>query len=69
MHSGNGEAAEMYAAGTACFAATLADVGVSAGPVRDRMRAWWADSTERMDAYPHSCDDVPPGLTIPRWSG
>ncbi|MDO5500756.1 MAG: oxidoreductase [Propionibacteriaceae bacterium] len=69
MHSGNGEASEMYAAGAACFAAALTDVGITDGPLRERMRAWWADSIERMDAYPESRDDVPLGLTIPRWRG
>ncbi|WP_432559922.1 oxidoreductase [Granulicoccus sp. GXG6511] len=69
MHSGNGDAAEMYAAGAACFAAALADVGVTDGPLRDRTLAWWADATERMDGYPENRDDVPPGLTIPRWNG
>ncbi|XVX20293.1 oxidoreductase [Actinomycetota bacterium] len=69
MHSGNGEAAEMLAAGSACFAGALTDVGVRGGPLRARMLQWWADSSRRMDGYPASAADVPDGLEIPVWDG
>lgn len=69
MHSGNGPAPEMHAAGAACFEAALADVGLTEGPIHERMVAWWAESTERLAAYPDDPDDVPPGLRIPTFEG
>lgn len=69
MHSGNGSAPEMHAAGASCFQAALADVGLTQGPVRDRMVAWWAESTERLAAYPDSAADVPHGLRLPVFEG
>lgn len=67
MHSGNGDAGEMYAAGAACFEAALGDAGITDATLRRELLACWADSTARMDAYPDSPDDVPDGLTLPRW--
>ena len=67
MHSGNGEATDMYAAGASCFAAALDDVGLSDARARRELLTWWAQASERMAAYPHDAGDVPAGLSIPRW--
>lgn len=69
MHSGNGQAEEMFAAGAECFAGALTDVGLAEGPTRERLLEWWAESTERMDGYPDDAADVPEGLRVPRWEG
>lgn len=70
MHSGNGVHDEMDERAVACLDAALHDVGIDAD---DRLRAVlhdyfaWATRTT-MAAYPDSPDQVPDGLTIPRWS-
>src|SRR6201991_1130021 len=69
MHSGNGEHDEMDERAIACFDQALADVGldepVLAGALHDYFA--WA-TTGPMARYPSSPDDVPDGLTIPRWT-
>jgi hemoglobin len=70
MHSGNGEHDVMDRRAIACFDQALADVGL---PDNDALRqvlhdyfAWATKTT--MSRYHHSADDVPNGLSIPRWS-
>ncbi|MBY0505249.1 MAG: group II truncated hemoglobin [Bryobacteraceae bacterium] len=70
MHSGNGEHEEMDRRAIACFDQALADTGLAADPrlcqaLHDYFA--WA-TTVSMARYPKSADDVPAGLTIPRWS-
>jgi hemoglobin len=70
IHSGNGEHAEMDRRAVACFDQALADTGLDAdgrlGQVLHDYFAWATTTT--MARYHHSADDVPGGLTIPRWS-
>jgi hemoglobin len=70
MHSGNGPHEEMDRRAIACFDQALSDVGFA----RDRQLAQvlhdyfaWATTTT-MSRYHESADDVPDGLSIPRWS-
>jgi hemoglobin len=53
-----------------CFDQALEDVGLARDEVTRRALhdyfAWATTTT--MAAYPDSPDDVPAGLTIPRWS-
>lgn len=70
LHSGNGEHDELNQRAIACFDQALTDVGLTEG---DRLRQVlydyfaWATTTT-MARYHRSADDVPDGLTIPRWS-
>ncbi len=70
MHSGNGQHDEMDDRAVACFDLALDDVGI--GP-ENRLHSVlhdyfaWATRTT-MAAFPDSPDDVPDGLSIPRWS-
>jgi hemoglobin len=70
MHSGNGVHAEMDERAIACFDQALVDTGLDAD---DRLRQVlhdyfaWA-TTVSMARYQESADDVPVGMTIPRWS-
>jgi hemoglobin len=69
-HSGNGPHEEMDRRAIACFDQALEDIGLA----RDE-RLWrvlhdyfaWATNTT-MARYHHAADDVPDGLTIPKWS-
>ena len=70
MHSGNGVHDEMDRRAIACFEDALQDVGLTsdprlAGALRDYFA--WATTTA-MARYPSSADDVPAGLTVPRWT-
>lgn len=69
MHSGNGRHEEMDRRAIACFDQALADVGLAAEPLRQVLHDYfeWATTTT-MSRYHESADDVPDGLTIPRWS-
>lgn len=68
-HSGNGEHREMDERAVACFANALDDVGLSRDPdVRDALLAYFTWATGYMATYHGSRDDVPEGLTVPRWS-
>jgi len=75
LHSGNGEHEEMDRRAIACFGQALADIGLAntAMAPDDRLRQVlydyfaWATTTT-MSAYHDSADDVPQGLSIPRWS-
>ena len=69
LHSGNGEHQEMDRRAIDCFDAALEDAGLTAEPLRSVLHHYfnWA-TTSSMAMYHASADDVPPGLTIPRWS-
>ena len=70
IHSGNGAHEEMDRRAIACFDQALADTGLAAD---DRLRQVlhdyfaWATTTT-MARYHDSADDVPDGLSIPRWT-
>jgi hemoglobin len=70
MHSGNGEHDEMNHRAIACFDQALVDVGLADDDaLRQVLRddfAWATTTT--MSRHQHSADDVPSGLSIPRWS-
>ncbi len=70
LHSGNGEHAEMDQRAIAAFDSSLVDLGLDADPrlfgaLHDYFA--WATTTT-MARYHQSADDVPAGMTIPRWS-
>ena len=70
MHSGNGEHAEMDRRAIAAFDAALIDAGLATDPrLRDALHDYfaWATTTS-MARFHASADDVPDGLTVPRWS-
>ncbi|MET8152706.1 group II truncated hemoglobin [Actinoplanes sp. NPDC049668] len=69
MHSGNGAHEEMDRRAIACFDRALVDAGLSAEPLRGVLHDYFAWATmTTMARYPDSADDVPAGLSIPRWS-
>jgi hemoglobin len=69
IHSGNGEHAEMDRRAIACFDQALQDTGLTAEPLRQVLYDYFAwATTTTMARYHGSADDVPEGLTIPRWS-
>ena len=70
LHSGNGSHDEMDRRAIACFDQALVDVGIGDDdhlrPVLHDYFAW--ATTTSMARFPHSADDVPAGLRVPRWS-
>jgi hemoglobin len=70
IHSGNGDHAEMDQRAIACFDQAMADIGIdpagSLGQVLHDYFAWATTTT--MARYHESADDVPDGMSIPRWS-
>jgi hemoglobin len=68
-HSGNGEHDEMDRRAIACFDQALADVEISDSTLRAVLHDYfaWATTTS-MSRYHRSADEVPEGLSIPRWS-
>jgi hemoglobin len=70
MHSGNGSHEEMDRRAIDCFDQALADVGLDVSePVGGVLHAYFAwATTTTMARYHESADDVPDGMTIPRWS-
>jgi hemoglobin len=68
-HSGNGEHEEMDRRAIACFDQALTDVGISDRTLRAVLHDYfaWATTTS-MSRYHRSADEVPEGLSIPRWS-
>jgi hemoglobin len=69
MHSGNGVHEEMDRRAIACFDQALADVGLTAEPLRRVLHDYFAwATTTTMARYNESADDVPDGLVIPQWS-
>jgi hemoglobin len=70
MHSGNGEHDEMNRRAIACFDQALADIGlVDGSPLRKSLYDYFAwATTTTMSRYHRSANEVPDGLTVPRWS-
>ncbi len=69
MHSGNGEHDEMDRRAIDCFDQALAEVGFADDPLRQVLHDYFAwATTTTMSRYHRSADDVPNGLSIPRWS-
>ena len=69
MHSGNGSHEEMDRRAIACFDRALEDAQLTAEPLRQVLHDYFAwTTTTTMTRYPTSADDVPDGLSIPRWS-
>jgi hemoglobin len=69
MHSGNGPHDEMDRRAIACFDLALADSGLADEPIRKVLHDYFAWATKTtMSRYHGSEDDVPDGLSIPRWS-
>ena len=70
IHSGNGQHEEMDRRAIDCFDQAMRDVGLAETgplwPVLHDYFAWATSST--MARYHDSADEVPEGLTIPRWS-
>jgi hemoglobin len=70
IHSGNGEHDEMNRRAIACFDQALVDAGLAddraLGEVLHNYFAWATTTT--MYRYHRSPEDVPSGLSIPRWS-
>ena len=60
----------MDARAIACFDLALEDAGLDGdGQLRQTLHDYFAwATTTAMARYPASADDVPDGLTIPRWS-
>ena len=68
MHSGNGEHHEMNDRAIVCFDQALTDAGFTAEPLRRVLHDYFAwATTTTMYRYHRSADEVPAGLTIPRW--
>jgi hemoglobin len=70
LHSGNGQHEEMDRRAVACFDQAVDDAGLSADEsLRKVLHDYfaWATTTS-MARYHESVDDVPHGLSIPRWS-
>ena len=69
IHSGNGPHEEMDQRAIACFDQALEDTGLTAEPLRQVLHDYFAwATTTTMARYHGSADDVPAGLSIPRWS-
>jgi hemoglobin len=70
IHSGNGAHEEMDRRAIACFDQAMGDVGVDeAGPLRRVLHDYFAwATTTTLSRYHESADEVPEGMSIPRWS-
>jgi hemoglobin len=69
IHSGNGPHEEMDQRAIACFDQALEDVGLTDEQLRQALHDYFAwATTTTMSAHHDSADDVPQGLSIPRWS-
>jgi hemoglobin len=69
IHSGNGEHTEMDERAIACFDRALEDTGLTGEPLRQVLHDYFAwATTTTMARYHDSAEDVPDGLSIPRWS-
>ncbi len=70
LHSGNGPHKDMDRRAITCFDQALTDVGFTS---EDRARQALLDyfswaTTISMARYPASADEVPDGMSLPRWS-
>lgn len=70
IHSGNGEHEEMDRRAIECFDQALIDAGLDRDEaLRKALHDYFAwATTTTMARYHRSADDVPSGLSIPRWS-
>jgi hemoglobin len=69
IHSGNGPHQEMDQRAIDCFDQAMQDVGLGTGPLRQVLHDYFAwATTTTMARYDESADDVPDGMTIPKWS-
>lgn len=69
IHSGNGIHTEMDERAIACFASAMDDVGITSDPLRSVLHDYFAwATTTTMARYHRSADDVPDGMSIPKWS-
>jgi hemoglobin len=70
IHSGNGQHDEMDRRAIASFDQAMQDVGLDAdAPLRHVLHDYFAwAATTPMSQYHESADEVPEGLSIPRWS-
>jgi hemoglobin len=69
LHSGNGEHQEMDARAIECFDRALEDAGLAADErLRRTLHDYFAWATHALARYPASPDEVPEGLTVPRWT-
>ena len=70
MHSGNGIHEEMDRRAIACFDGAMQDTGLDPGaPLWQVLHDYFAwATTNTMSRYHESADDVPEGMSIPRWS-
>jgi hemoglobin len=69
LHSGNGEHQEMDERAIAAFDQALERTGMTSEPLRSALHDYFVWATRNsMAMYHQSADDVPTGLTIPRWT-
>jgi hemoglobin len=69
MHSGNGPHEEMDRRAIACFDQAMHDTGLDPGGLRQVLHDYFAwAATTTMARYHGSADQVPDGMSIPRWS-
>ncbi len=69
LHAGNGQHEDLDARAQRCFALALDDAGIAPDEsLRSTLVDWFRWATTGMAAYPRSADDVPNGLSLPRWS-
>jgi hemoglobin len=70
IHSGNGEHEEMDRRAIVCFDQALSDAGLANDPaLRQVLHNYFAwATTTTMSRYHRGAEEVPMGLSIPRWS-
>jgi hemoglobin len=69
MHSGNGPHEEMDRRAIACFDQAMHDAGLEPAGLRQVLHDYFAwATTTTMARYHGSADEVPGGMSIPRWS-
>jgi hemoglobin len=68
MHAGNGDLTDLNRRFVDCFVAAADDAELPSDPdFRAALRAYMEWAVAQFGGYPHSADDVPPGLSTPRW--
>jgi hemoglobin len=69
MHSGNGPHEEMDERAELCFAQALDDAALPSSPeLRAALKDYFHWAIRAMGTYANSADDVPPNLTLAKWS-